>query len=98
MANENITISTDEYAELLRIKAKLLKIVSRDAPVIFSISRFKFRHDKDVIAVINEKCTEFTLDELKAYLLEKFGERRTPSRSSLGLYVKRYRQKWALGD
>lgn len=95
MSEETITIPISEYAALLRAKAELMEMKGGQ-PIRCYGSKFKFRHDPALVTFLNANCLSMRLDDLVEALHREFGKERSPSRSSLGRYVQRYRRQLGL--
>ena len=95
-STQSVTISIEEYISLLRDRAELLEIRGSVRPILCHGTKFKFRHDREVVEFLNQFSLSGDMDSIAAEALKRFGKDRAPSRSSVHRYAQRYRKHLGL--
>ena len=88
-----VTIPLAEYRELMADRVELTRLQARAAggTGLQIKSRARFRHDRELVAFIQEHASSRTIAWLRTEALRRFGPDRAPKSSALGEYVRQVR-------
>lgn len=83
---QTVTIPLAEYRGLMADRAELSQLRGvTSGPICFTQAHF--RHDREVVAFLNENATTATITWLAEEARRRFGPDRAPGRAAVGRYV-----------
>lgn len=87
-----VTIPVDEYAHFLEYKKRLSE-ASLGLQAFAKASRSPIERDPEVATFLTERLGKMHVDKMLSECLERYGWKRTPSRSALYAFWKRLRER-----
>lgn len=86
-----VTITLGEYRALMEDRAELARLRGvAGGPLC--LTQAHFRHDRELVAFLNEHATSATIDWLTAEARRRFGPDRAPSKTSIWRYIRVVRE------